>query len=199
MFMYRGLMSMEICLGEPGRCTPSNKISTSTLPGATPRHFAVNVPSSAGPTKTPPAKTPWSINLARLSGLTLSTRREGSSTMATLPSSSSGVTITGKSTRAAAPSSVPYPENDARVAAVRPVFCSNALLSALSLPALPTTCVTFVFTMLPVEISRVSYVWFKRSLATVVPACATRKDTAYVPSVSTRRRRRRPRKARTRR
>ena len=43
--------------------------------------------------------------------------------MATLPSSSSGVTMTGKSTRAAAPSSVPYPENDARVAAVRPVFC----------------------------------------------------------------------------
>ena len=103
--------------------------------------------------------------------------------MATLPSSSSGVTMTGKSTRAAAPSSVPYPENDARVAAVRPVFCSNALLSALSLPAEPTTCVTFVFTMLPVEISRVSYVWFKRSFATVVPACATRKDTAYVPSV----------------
>ena len=177
MFMYRGLIRMEICLGEPRTCAPSNVMDTSTLPGATPRHSAVYVPSAAGPTNAPSF-----TSLARLSGLTDNANREGLSTSATLPLSSRGVTMTGRSTRAAAPSSVPYPENSARVAFVRPVFFSNALSPAPN-PAEPTTCVTFTFKMRLVDLSRVSYVWFRRSLATVTPACATRKFTAYVPSV----------------
>ena len=170
MFMYRGLIRIEICLGEPRTCSPSNVMDTSTLPGATPRHRAVYVPSAAGPTN-----APSSTSLARLSGLTDNANREGSSTSATLPLSSRGVTMTGRSTRAAAPSSVPYPENSARVALVRPVSCSNTLS--------PTTCVTFTFKMRFVDFSRASYVWFRRSLVTVTPACATRNFTAYVPLV----------------